>query len=139
ALYRKLYREGKLKVRIYKAISGPGAEADRLLREGASVGEFGHRLTVRSIKVVSDGALGSRGAALLAPYSDAPETSGFLTVKEDDLLPMLEEALRKGIQAETHAIGDKGNRFILDEYEKALKAVPLTQRKIADPRWRVEH
>jgi predicted amidohydrolase YtcJ len=94
---------------------------------------------VRSLKCYADGSLGSRSAALLEPYSDAPETSGFLTVKEEELLPMLEEALRKGIQVETHAIGDKGNRFILDEYEKALKAVPAEQRKIADPRWRVEH
>src|SRR5213076_1413087 len=83
--------------------------------------------------------LGSRSAALLAPYSDAPDTSGFLTVKEENLLPVLEEALRKGIQCETHAIGDWANRFVLDEYEKALQAVPRNQRKIAEPRWRIEH
>jgi predicted amidohydrolase YtcJ len=103
------------------------------------IGAFNNRLNVRAIKAVSDGALGSRGAALLAPYSDAPDSSGFLRVKEAELLPMLEEALRKGIQVETHAIGDYANRFILDEYEKALKAVPAAQRKIADPRWRIEH
>ena len=138
-VYRKLYREGRLRVRIYKAISGPGAQADRLIREGASIGEFDHRLTVRSIKVVSDGALGSRGAALLAPYSDAPDTSGFLTVKEEALRPMLVAALKAGIQVETHAIGDKANRFTLDEYERAFAAVPATERKIAEPRWRDEH
>jgi len=138
-LYKKLYDEGKLKLRIYKAVYGPGAQADRLLREGPVIGAFGNRLNVRAIKVVSDGALGSRGAALLAPYSDAPDSSGFLRVKEAELLPMLEEALRKGIQVETHAIGDYANRFILDEYEKALKAVPAAQRKIAAPRWRIEH
>src|SRR5207253_8300549 len=98
-----------------------------------------HRFYLRTIKVVSDGALGSRGAALLAPYSDAPDSKGFLKVKEEDLLPMLEEALRKGIQVQTHAIGDWANRFVLDEYEKALKAVPKEQRKIAEPRWRDEH
>jgi predicted amidohydrolase YtcJ len=139
AIYRKLYSEGKIKLRIYKVLSAPGREAQRLLTEGPIMGEFGNRLTVRSLKFYADGSLGSRSAALLEPYSDAPETSGFLTVKEEDLLPVLEEALRKGIQAETHAIGDKGNRFILDEYEKALQAVPPAQRKIADPRWRVEH
>jgi predicted amidohydrolase YtcJ len=138
-LYKKLYGEGKLKLRIYKAVYGPGAPADRLLREGPVIGAFNNRLNVRAIKAVSDGALGSRGAALLAPYSDAPDSSGFLRVKEADLLPMLEEALRKGIQVETHAIGDYANRFILDEYEKALHAVPAAQRKIADPRWRIEH
>jgi predicted amidohydrolase YtcJ len=138
-IFRKLYSQGAIKLRIYKAVHGPGASATRLLNEGASIGEFQNRLTIRTIKVVSDGALGSRGAALLGPYSDMPDTSGFLTVKVEDLRPMLVEALRKGIQVETHAIGDKANRFILDEYQKALAAVPLAQRKVADPRWRVEH
>lgn len=137
--YKKLYGEGKLKIRVYKAVYGPGPEADRLLREGPINEAFNNRFNLRAIKVVSDGALGSRGAALLAPYSDAPDSKGFLRVKEEDLLPMLKEALRKGIQVETHAIGDYANRFILDEYEKALNAVPLAQRKIANPRWRDEH
>jgi predicted amidohydrolase YtcJ len=138
-IYRKLYGEGKIKLRIYKVLSAPGKEAQRLLSEGPIIGAYGNRLTVRALKFYADGSLGSRSAALLAPYSDAPETSGFLTVKEENLLPVLEEALRKGIQCETHAIGDRGNRFILDEYEKALNAVPKSQRKIANPRWRVEH
>src|SRR2546425_12693130 len=138
-LYQKLYGEGKLKLRIYKAVYGPGPEAKRLLSEGPIIEAFGNRFNLRAIKVVSDGALGSRGAALLAPYSDAPDSSGFLRVKEDDLLPMLKEALQKGIQVETHAIGDYANRFILDEYEKALNAVPKSERKIAEPRWRDEH
>ena len=138
-VYRKLYQQGKLKVRIYKAVWGPGPEADRLLREGAQIGLFNHHLTVRSIKVVSDGALGSRGAAMLAPYSDKPDTSGFLTVEAEPLRPMLVSALKRGIQVETHAIGDRANRFILDEYERAFKAVPARERKIAEPRWRDEH
>src|SRR3989442_2410748 len=138
-IYRKLYGEGKIKLRIYKVLSAPGKEAQRLLSEGPIIGAFGNRLTVRALKFYADGSLGSRSAALLEPYSDAPDTSGFLTVKEENLLPVLEEALRKGIQCETHAIGDRGNRFILDEYEKALNAVPPNQRKIANPRWRVEH
>ena len=138
-LFKKLYGSGEIKLRIYKAVYGPGANADRLLKEGPIIGDFQNRLTVRTIKVVSDGALGSRGAALLAPYSDAPDTSGFLTVKAEELRPMLIDALRQGIQVETHAIGDRANRFIVDEYEKALNAVPVAQRKIANPRWRVEH
>src|SRR5258706_2135633 len=138
AIYRKLFEDGKIKLRIYKVLSAPGPEAQRLLSEGPIIGVYGNRLTVRALKFYADGSLGSRSAALLQPYSDAPDTSGFLTVKEEDLLPVLEEALRKGIQCETHAIGDKGNRFILDEYEKALEAVRPDQRKIADPRWRVD-
>ncbi|HJZ79085.1 MAG TPA: amidohydrolase [Pyrinomonadaceae bacterium] len=149
AHYQKLYGEGKLKIRVYKAVYGPGAQAQRLLREGPIIEAFGNRLNVRAIKVVSDGALGSRGAALLAPYSDMPEIKtpdgrmeknvGFLRVKDEELMPMLKEALEKGIQVETHAIGDYANRFILDEYEKALSAVPKSGRKIAEPRWRIEH
>jgi predicted amidohydrolase YtcJ len=138
-IFNKLYTAGTIKLRIYKAVYGPGASATRLLNEGPTIGAFGNRFTLRTIKVVSDGALGSRGAALLAPYSDAPDTSGFLTVKAEELRPMLIDALRKGIQVETHAIGDRANRFILDEYETALKAVPPGERKVAEPRWRVEH
>ena len=138
-IFKKLYAAGTIKLRIYKAVHGPGPSATRLLNEGATIGAYGNRFTFRTIKVVSDGALGSRGAALLDPYSDATDTSGFLTVKAEDLRPMLVEALRKGIQVETHAIGDRANRFILDEYEAAFKAVPPAERKIADPRWRIEH
>src|SRR6185503_4365245 len=138
-IFKKLYAANTIKLRIYKAVYGPGPNATRLMNEGAIVGEFGNRLTVRTIKVVSDGALGSRGAALLEPYADAHDTSGFLTVKAEELRPMLVDALKKGIQVETHAIGDRANRFILDEYEAALKAVPAGQRKVAEPRWRVEH
>ncbi len=135
----KLFREGKIKLRIYKALSTPGPDAQRLFHDGPIIGMFGNRLTVRSLKIYADGSLGSRSAALLAPYSDAPDTSGFLTVKEETLQPILQEALRKGIQIETHAIGDRGNRFIIDQYEKAMKEVPKAQWKIQSPRWRVEH
>jgi predicted amidohydrolase YtcJ len=138
-LFKKLYGEGKIKLRIYKAVHGPGPSATKLLAAGPIIGAFDHRFTFRTIKVVSDGALGSRGAALLQPYSDAPNTSGLMTVKQEELAPMLALALEKGIQVETHAIGDRANRFTLDEYDKAFKAVPRAQRKVTDPRWRVEH
>ena len=138
-LFKKLYGEGKLKIRLYKAVHGPSADADRLLKEGPTIGAFDNRFTFRTIKVVSDGALGSRGAALLEPYSDDPGNKGILRVKVEELRPMLEEALRAGIQVETHAIGDWANRFILDEYERALKTVPARNRKFRDPRWRDEH
>lgn len=138
-IFKKLYEAGTIKLRIYKAVHGPGPSATRLLNEGATIGAYGNRFTFRTIKVVSDGALGSRGAALMAPYSDKTDTSGFLTVKAEELRPMLQEALRKGIQVETHAIGDLANRFVLDEYEAAFKAVPVGERKVAEPRWRIEH
>ncbi len=138
-LMKKLLGEQKLKIRLYEAIRGPGADAQRLLREGPQVGLYDGRLTVRTIKVSIDGALGSKGAALLENYSDH-DTAGFLTQKEDQVLPMLEEALRKGIQVEVHAIGDRANRTILDWYEKAFNEVPMIERRDrSDPRWRVEH
>lgn len=138
-LYKKLYTAGQIKLRIYKAVSAPGLEAQRLFQDGPIIGAYGNRLTVRSIKLYGDGSLGSRSAALLAPYSDKPDTSGFLTIKEETLQTILQQALRAGIQVETHAIGDRGNRFVINEYEKALKAVPKAARKIKEPRWRVEH
>src|ERR1043166_6242834 len=73
-IFKNLYASGAIKLRIYKAVYGPGPNANRLISEGPIIGEFQNRLTVRTIKVISDGALGSRGAALLAPYSDAPDT-----------------------------------------------------------------
>jgi predicted amidohydrolase YtcJ len=137
-LLKKLYAAGRIKLRIYEAIRGPSNDTKRLLEDGPVLGEYGNRLTVRHIKVSIDGALGSKGAALLEPYADH-DTSGFLTFKEEDLLPMFVEALRRGIQIETHAIGDRANRVTLDLYEKAMKAVPPAQRKIREPRWRIEH
>src|SRR5437879_11201253 len=67
---RKLYRDGSVKLRVYAAMYGPGPNADTLLTKGASIGEFDGRLTIRGIKVLIDGALGSKGAALLEPYND---------------------------------------------------------------------
>lgn len=133
------FEAGQCKLRVYNAVYGPGPAGTALLHDGPVLNMFENHFTQRTIKVVFDGALGSRGAALLKPYADAPDTSGYLTQKEAELEPMLAEALRKGIQIETHAIGDRANRLILDLYEKAMKAVPAEQRKIKDPRWRVEH
>ncbi len=137
-LMRKLYGEGKLKLRIYNAVYGPGEAATKLLEDGPTLDAYDHHFTTRTIKVIFDGSLGSRSAALLKPYADA-ETSGFLTQKEDDLRPLFAKALRRGIQVETHAIGDRANRLILDLYEEAFRTVPAEQRKVKEPRWRIEH
>lgn len=138
-IIRHAFDGGKIKIRIYNAAYGPREPAQELLKNGPTLNAFDHHFTQRTIKVVFDGALGSRGAALLAPYSDKPETSGYLTQKPEELRPMLAAALRRGIQVETHAIGDRANRVILDLYAEAFKAVPDNQRKVAEPRWRVEH
>jgi predicted amidohydrolase YtcJ len=139
ASIRHAFDAGKVKLRVYNAVYGPGPAITALFREGILVDQHEHRFTQRTIKVVFDGALGSRGAALLEPYADAPETSGYLTQQESDLQPMFEQALERGVQVETHAIGDRANRIILNLYERALKSVPPDKRKIREPRWRVEH
>ncbi|MGZ5024523.1 MAG: amidohydrolase, partial [Chthoniobacterales bacterium] len=137
-IMRRLIDAGKVKLRVYNGVSGPGEAADRLLADGPVIGANGGRFTQRTIKFYADGALGSRGAALLEKYSDA-DTSGFLTNKEETLLPLFEKALRAGIQVQTHAIGDRANRFVLDLYAKAFKAVPPNEWKRRDQRWRIEH
>jgi predicted amidohydrolase YtcJ len=136
--FEKLYRDGRVKLRIYNAIYGPGDDAKRLIGTGPILRDAGGRFTMRTIKVVFDGALGSTGAALLDKYADH-DTSGFLRVSEEALYPMLVSALENGIQVETHAIGDRANRVILDLYERAFKEVPASRRKVKEPRWRVEH
>jgi hypothetical protein len=138
-IIRKAFETAKIKIRFVNAVYGPGENAQNFLRDGPTVNAFDHHFTQRTIKVLFDGALGSRGAALLKPYSDAPETSGLLREKPEDLRPMFEEALRRGIQVETHALGDRANRLILDLYEQAFKAVPPDEWKIREPRWRIEH
>jgi predicted amidohydrolase YtcJ len=136
---RKLFRKGDLHIRLYKSIDGPGAGADRLIAQGPGAPEFDDRLEMRIIKLVMDGALGSRGAALLEPYSDDPGNRGLITTDTVAAKSMLERALRAGIQVETHAIGDRANRITLNLYEAALKAVPPAERKVKEPRWRIEH
>jgi predicted amidohydrolase YtcJ len=138
-LIKKVYADGKAKIRFINCVYGPGEDAQNFLKQGATLNGFNHHFTQRTIKVIFDGALGSRGAALLKPYNDAPDTSGYLTAKPEELRPMFEEALRRGIQVETHAIGDRANRQILDLYEAAFKVVLPDQRRIKEPRWRVEH
>jgi predicted amidohydrolase YtcJ len=138
-LIKKAFADGKIKIRFINAVFGPGEDAQNFLAAGPTIDAFNHHFTQRTIKIIFDGALGSRGAALLKPYNDTPDTSGFLTEKPEELRPLFEEALRRGVQVETHAIGDRANRIILDLYEQAFKAVPPEQRKIRVPRWRVEH
>src|SRR5438067_7065330 len=136
---RRAFDAGKIKLRVINAAWGPGEAAQKLLQDGPILNAYGHRFTQRTIKVIFDGALGSRGAALRVPYSDKPDTSGYLTQKPEDLRPMFKEALRRGIQVETHAIGDRANRLILDLYEEAMLSFLDNKYAVPGPRWRVEH
>jgi hypothetical protein len=139
ARIRRLFRSGRLRLRVYKAVYGPGPAADSLFRRGPVIGQFGGRFTVRTVKALLDGALGSRGALLRAPYADAPGATGLIRIDLGEYRTTLRRALGLGIQIETHAIGDSANRLLLNLYEEAFRAVPPAQRKIREPRWRDEH
>ena len=128
-LIDSLHTTNQLKIRVYGMISNAKENLAHYLNKGISQTE---RLTIRSVKVYADGALGSRGAALKSPYTDDPKNTGlFLTTKQqiEDLALVLAE---KGFQMNTHAIGDAANQVVLDAYTKALVDAE-------DPRWRVEH
>jgi predicted amidohydrolase YtcJ len=92
------------------------------------------RIWIRAIKISADGALGSRGAALLDPYSDDPANSGLILTQPDRIKAVGVRALQNGFQLNVHAIGDRGNRVVLDAFEAALEEMPT-----ADHRFRVEH
>lgn len=138
-LVRRLVAEQRIRLRVYSAVSAPGADANRLLAEGAVIGAGDGQFTRRGVKLFIDGALGSRGAALLAPYADSPQSSGLVMKSEAELRPFLAAALRRGIQVQTHAIGDRGNRLMLDLYERVFAEVPAADRPVPEPRWRLEH
>ena len=97
------------------------------------------RVVARGVKFYMDGALGSRGAALLAPYDDAPDTTGLFLSEEERAEAMMQRALNDGVQLAIHAIGDAGNREVLNWMEDSFEAVPAEDRAVAEPRWRVEH
>ncbi len=133
-LYEELGREGALNIRMYAMISDNAPTIDAWFKRGPQSGLYDGMLWVRSVKLYQDGALGSRGAALLEPYSDDAKTSGLLVSAPEHIKDVATRALRAGFQVNSHAIGDRGNRLVLDSYESALKAVPT-----ADHRFRVEH
>lgn len=136
ALLEGMANKGEATLRVYNAVSGP--ESAPLLDGGPRATADG-RIVTRAIKLFADGALGSRGAALFAPYSDAPAIRGTLVTEPSVIMPIIDKALKVGVQIATHAIGDRGNAVILDLYQTAFDAVPAADRKVAEPRWRIEH
>lgn len=134
-LYEEMARDGELTIRNHVMIRS-GMEGLRpLFQDGPRHNADGnHFVNVAAIKVSIDGALGSRGAALLEDYSDEPGNRGLILVPPEDLEPIAREALRTGFQLNVHAIGDRGNRVVLDVFERALEENPT-----ADHRFRIEH
>jgi predicted amidohydrolase YtcJ len=140
SIYEELAKAKDLNLRSYVMLSDPGepgsaaARANPYLQRGPQSALYDGHLWIRAIKLYADGALGSRGAALLAPYSDDSTNSGLLVSQPAHLEAWAEWALRHGFQVNVHAIGDRGNRNVLDAFETALRAVPK-----ADHRFRIEH
>ena len=123
ALYRNLADRGELTVRMYAMIRDTGSDFDVISKSGPLIGYGNDRLTVRAVKLFADGALGSRGAAMLAPYSDMPSQRGLLFMTDDEMEHKVEKALRAGYQVNIHAIGDAANHQVLDAFEHAYAAI----------------
>ena len=134
AILKEIKSQGELLQRVYVMVDD-GLPAERLLDEGPLLDPDNY-LIVRTIKMYSDGALGSRGAALLEKYDDYDGNGHFIFV-EEETKPKLLKALKSGIQIATHAIGDHANRVVLDWYEEALSIG--NKSGLAQPRWRIEH
>ncbi len=136
-MINRLSNEGKIKIRVYNSVNLLDERSMPSMISKTS--KDSSLITTRAIKLYSDGALGSRGAALLQPYSDDPDNTGLMTLKEVQAKSILEAALRNGTQVNTHAIGDKANRYVLQWYKDAFEAVPEEERPHPQPRWRIEH
>lgn len=128
-LIDSLQSAGILKIKINAFINDDEETLNHFLPKGIIVKE---RLSVRTVKLYADGALGSRGARLLAPYSDDPQNTGLLIKTPEYYDSVCQRAYEAGFQVATHAIGDAGVRTILNAYAKVLKGKN-------DLRWRVEH
>jgi predicted amidohydrolase YtcJ len=122
-LYREMADEGALTVRIYAMIGGVDEEFRAMAAHGPLLGYGNDFLTVRSVKLFADGSVGSRGAAMLEPYSDAPGQRGLHYLSDADMQSKMETALKAGFQVNVHAIGDAANRQVLDAFEAAYKSV----------------
>jgi predicted amidohydrolase YtcJ len=134
AALRRIAARGELTLNVYCMLE---SDEPDLVREHFALGpssEFGGRLVVRAVKLRADGALGSRGAALLEPYADDPGNRGLDVDPPDSILAWTREAVRHGFQVCTHAIGDRGNRVALDVYARVLE-----ETRARDARLRVEH
>ena len=139
SIYKKAIDEERFPLRVYAMVDGRGDAFDHFCENGMMTGKrglgYGERLAVRSVKFYMDGALGSRGAALLADYSDDAGNRGLLRREPPAFLNDVNAALDCGFQVNTHAIGDRANRVVLDAYEQARASAGDT-----DPgRHRIEH
>jgi hypothetical protein len=122
--YKRLIDAGKLKTRLYAMLGMSRDELMAFFARGPVTSYADHRLAARAVKLYADGALGSRGAAMLAPYTDEPGTSGLLVTPPDQVYELTLAAVRAGFQVGIHAIGDRANRMVLDTFERVEREVP---------------
>ena len=137
AVLSRLAAGGKLPIRIYATVSPQPRALEEAFAKGTRVGGGADFLTVRAIKAYADGALGSRGAALLADYSDEAGKRGLLVTPPERLAEIARSARRSGWQLWIHAIGDRGNRIALDAFESARESLPEAPEGANRPR--IEH
>lgn len=136
ALYERMKSEGNMNIRIYAMLTGWDEELiNEWYEKGINI-DPDNRFTIRSIKLNCDGALGSRGAWLLKPYTDMPDHYGHETLPMEIVKQTSLNGLRNGFQVCAHAIGDRANREILDRYESALTELSKLD---TDHRFRIEH
>ena len=134
---REAINKDILKVRIYAMLTSRDTTLlNEWYKKGPEIGTGGDLLTIRSIKINADGALGSRGAWLIDEYSDRPGHYGMPTQSMDYVYSVAKKGIKSGFQVNSHAIGDKANREILNEYEKVFNEHP---ELAIDHRWRIEH
>ncbi len=135
-LMKEIHEEGNMAHRVYAAV--PVKEAQTMIERGRET-TADDMFDVRGIKVFIDGTLGSRGAALIDNYSDSDHNGFMNRTTKEDLMPILYASLRQGIQIETHVIGDRAVRSLLNWYEEAYNYVPRSEWASEDLRWRMEH
>lgn len=133
--YKRLIDAGRLKTRLYVMLRGSLAALQPFFAKGPVTDYANHRLAVRAIKIVADGALGSRGAAMLEPYDDESGIRGLLTTPPEEIYAQTLAASKAGFQTAVHAIGDRANRIVLDTFERVQREVPGSRGL----RMRVEH
>lgn len=142
-LYAEMMEADELDLRINEFLRWPTDEQtlphtyeslDYYLEQGPQIGLHDNRLTIRGIKMSIDGAMGSRGAALLEPYEDDPDNVGLLRLSEDEIYETILRGVKAGFQVTTHAIGDRANRVVLDAMERAL-----AETGAQNTRLRIEH
>ena len=134
-IYKQAAADGRLGVRLWVMVRDSNDNLRARLAQYKAAGLHNHHLTIAAIKVTADGALGSRGALMLEPYTDSPSSTGLATVPIESIADTAKIAIDNSVQLCVHAIGDRANREVLNVFERTFAQYP----KEKDLRWRIEH